>query len=82
MALPDLKHGLHEVSHPLAAEECNKAISNSGLIGARIQTENLKNIASVEPREVTNQEFLQCYLIRASNIHFLRQAPRKLNYNI
>lgn len=44
--------------------------------------ENLKNIASVEPREVTNQEFLQCYLIRASNIHFFRRAPRKLNYNI
>lgn len=41
MALPDLEHGLHEVSHPLAAEECNKASSKSGLIGARIQTEKI-----------------------------------------
>lgn len=39
-------------------------------------------MASVEPQEVTDQEFLQCYLIQASNIHFLRQAPCKLNYYI
>lgn len=43
---------------------------------------NLKDIASVEPWEVTDQEFLQCYLIQDSNINFLGQAPCKLNYNI
>lgn len=43
--------------------------------------ENVKIIASVEPLEVTDQEFLQCYLIQASNLHCLRQAPCKLNCN-